>query len=174
MTRRVPHGPAGTAHRAVGRRTTLRAAAGALSLAGLAGCLGRSRPAPRGPLAALGPVDVLKEAGCTCCEANADYLRGYGVTVDVTALDDLAATMERYRIPEAAASCHVAVGDDYVVVGHVPAAAIEVLLTDRPDAVGIALPGMPSGSPGMGGQKAGAFTVLRIDRAGGLAPFAEV
>ncbi len=77
-------------------------------------------------------------------------------------------------IPEAAASCHTGVVDGYAVEGHVPASAIQRLLTDRPDAAGLALPGMPGDSPGMGGdeQTWRRQPVSLINRDGSLSEFA--
>jgi hypothetical protein len=77
-------------------------------------------------------------------------------------------------IPDAAASCHTGVVDGYAIEGHVPAAAIQRLLADRPDAAGLALPGMPGDSPGMGGdeQTWRGQPVSLIDRDGALSAFA--
>lgn len=81
------------------------------------------------------------------------YLREHGATVEVT--DD--AERNSYRadrgIPEEAASCHTAAVDGYLIEGHVPVPAIRKLLLERPDAIGLALPGMPPDSPGMGGDE---------------------
>lgn len=80
------------------------------------------------------------------------HLQTNGADVEVTDDPNRAAYRASIGIPEAAASCHTAVVDGYAIEGHVPATAIQRLLTDRPDAVGLALPGMPADSPGMGGD----------------------
>jgi len=80
------------------------------------------------------------------------HLRSNGATVEVTDDPDRAVYRAQLGIPEAAASCHTGVVVGYAIEGHVPAVAIQRLLTDRPDAVGLALPGMPADSPGMGGD----------------------
>lgn len=82
------------------------------------------------------------------------YLQSYGATVDVT--DDPARAEFRASrgIPDNAASCHTAVVDGYAIEGHVPAEAIRRLVAERPDAAGLALPGMPADAPGMGGDTA--------------------
>jgi len=80
-------------------------------------------------------------------------------------VDDLAAVRARYGVPREAAACHTAVVGGYVVEGHVPADAIRRLLQDRPDVVGIAVPGMPSGSPGMDGPKE-PYQIVSFDKAG--------
>lgn len=80
------------------------------------------------------------------------YLRTHGATVDVTDDPERAAYRAELGIDDEIASCHTAEVDGYVIEGHVPAEAIQRLLTERPDAIGLALPGMPSDSPGMGGD----------------------
>ena len=80
------------------------------------------------------------------------YLRTHGATVEVTDDPDRASFREANGIADDVASCHTAEVDGYLIEGHVPAEAIEQLLAERPDAVGLALPGMPADSPGMGGD----------------------
>jgi len=82
------------------------------------------------------------------------YLRANGATVDTAEDANRAAFRAGLGVPDGAASCHTGVVEGYAVEGHVPAAAIRRLLDDRPDAVGLALPGMPKDSPGMGGGPA--------------------
>lgn len=81
------------------------------------------------------------------------YLREHGATVEVTDDPDRAAYRAANGISDEVASCHTAEVDGYFVEGHVPVPAIERLLTERPDAIGLALPGMPADSPGMGGDE---------------------
>ncbi len=101
------------------------------------------------------------------------YLRNHGATVEVTDDPDRDAFRAERGISDAAASCHTAVVDGYVVEGHVPVQAIERLLAERPDAIGLTLPGMPADSPGMGGDEAtwAAQPVLLIERDGTLTPW---
>ncbi len=80
------------------------------------------------------------------------YLRKHGATVEVTDDPDRATFREANGIADDVASCHTAEVDGYLIEGHVPAEAIDRLLAERPDAVGLALPGMPADSPGMGGD----------------------
>ena len=87
-----------------------------------------------------------------CCTSWVGYLRNHGATVEVTDDPERATFRADHGIPDEAASCHTALVDGYVVEGHVPVEAIESLLADRPDAIGLALPGMPADSPGMGGD----------------------
>ena len=79
--------------------------------------------------------------------------------------DDMTAVKARYGVPHAAEACHTAVVDGYVVEGHVPVDAIRRLLKDRPDVVGIAVAGMPSGTPGMDGPKQ-AYNIVSFDKTG--------
>ena len=81
------------------------------------------------------------------------YLRTHGATVDMTDDPERAAFRQSNGIGDEAASCHTAEVDGYLIEGHVPAEAIARLLAERPDAVGLALPGMPADSPGMGGDE---------------------
>ena len=85
----------------------------------------------------------------------------------------MAAFKAEHGVPEGATSCHTALVDGYVVEGHVPAGAIIRLLEERPNAVGLAVPGMPQGSPGMGGDEESwdAQPVLLIQNDGRLVPF---
>jgi hypothetical protein len=98
--------------------------------------------------------------GCGCCGGYADYLGEHGYVVDARQTDDLDSVRADADVPDDAAGCHTTMVGDYVVEGHVPAEAIERLLHERPTVDGIALPGMPTGSPGMSGSKAGAFEIV--------------
>ena len=108
-------------------------------------------------------VEVHSAPGCGCCAGWAEYMESHGYTVETTEDADLAEFKAARGVPAQAQSCHTAVIDGYTVEGHVPVEAIEDLLTERPDIDGIALPGMPSGSPGMPGEKLAPFEVLVID-----------
>ena len=108
-------------------------------------------------------VEVHSAPGCGCCAGWAEYMESHGYTVETTEDADLADFKTARGVPAQAQSCHTAVIDGYTVEGHVPAEAIQDLLTKRPDIDGIALPGMPSGSPGMPGEKLEPFEVLVID-----------
>lgn len=76
-------------------------------------------------------------------------MRDNGYTVEVEDMDDLTPIKTRYGVPAALQSCHTAIVDGYVIEGHVPVADIQRLLEERPAVVGLAVPGMPVGSPGM-------------------------
>ena len=112
-----------------------------------------------------GAISVMKDANCGCCADWVDILRANGFDVDVTNVDPV--TLRQYKIdsglPAGVISCHTATVQGYVVEGHVPVADIRRLLDERPDAIGLAVPGMPYGSPGMGPEtERDAYDVLLI------------
>ncbi|MBA4804212.1 MAG: DUF411 domain-containing protein [Brevundimonas sp.] len=94
-------------------------------------------------------IAVYKTPTCACCDAWISHLRGAGFMVSVNILADLRGLRSSHGLAETLASCHSARVAGYFVEGHVPAADIRRLLAERPEAVGIAVPGMPPGSPGM-------------------------
>ncbi|WP_349509591.1 DUF411 domain-containing protein [Tardiphaga robiniae] len=98
-------------------------------------------------------VLVHKDPNCGCCEGWIRHLRSSGFTVSVEETADLQSLRTRLGVPADLGACHTAKIAGYVIEGHVPAAAIRRLLETRPTAVGLAVPGMPAGSPG-GGRKA--------------------
>lgn len=102
------------------------------------------------------------------------YLREHGAEVAVADDPQRDAFRAARGIPDELASCHTAEVDGYVIEGHVPAAAILRLLADRPDAVGLSLPGMPADSPGMGGDEStwARQPVLLVGRDGTTSPWA--
>lgn len=116
-----------------------------------------------GPVSA--PADEQQEATmykqpyCGCCDGHADHLRANGFKVTVVETEDMSRIKSKYGVPQEFEGCHSIVVDDYVVEGHVPATIIRKLLKERPAIRGISLPGMPNGSPGMGGTKSGPFVI---------------
>jgi hypothetical protein len=102
---------------------------------------------------------LYKDPNCGCCGAYANYLRenGFDLTVEETA--DFAELGRAAGVPEDVEGCHVTFVGDYVVSGHVPMDIVQRLLDERPTISGVTLPGMPSGSPGMGGDKEEAFVI---------------
>jgi hypothetical protein len=91
-----------------------------------------------------------------------DYLQENGVTVETVMVDDTAAIKEEHYIPEDLWSCHTTIVDGYYIEGHVPIDVVLKLLEEQPAIDGIALPGMPSGSPGMGGEKDGPWVIYAV------------
>ncbi|KGJ17900.1 DUF411 domain-containing protein [Paracoccus sanguinis] len=98
---------------------------------------------------ALPLVTVTKDPSCGCCDGWIAHIEAAGFPVRVVDSDDVFSLKERLGVPAELTSCHTAEVDGYVVEGHVPAAAIRRLLAERPSETGLAVPGMPAGSPGM-------------------------
>ncbi|MBC7179730.1 MAG: DUF411 domain-containing protein [Roseovarius sp.] len=126
---------------------------------------------PIGSLArTTGPVmHVVKDPNCGCCSAWIDILErdGFRVTTEASTGTQLMRYKFENGIPQTMVSCHTGRVDGYMIEGHVPVADIRRLLEERPNAVGLAVPGMPYGSPGMGpASEREAYDVFLIDREG--------
>ena len=116
---------------------------------------------------AAAPIQVYKNPDCGCCNAWIDHLKAAGFAVQATDTADTSSVRKRFGMPERLASCHTATLEGYVVEGHVPASDIKRLLAMKPQAIGIAVPGMPVGSPGMEyGDRRDPYQVLLVDRNG--------
>lgn len=120
-------------------------------------------------------VDVHKSPTCGCCAAWVVHLREAGFTVRVSDTEKLDEIKAARGVPRQAQSCHTAVVGGYVVEGHVPAADVQRLLKERPAIAGLAVPGMPIGSPGMEvqGMKPQPYQVLAFDKQGATSVFAR-
>ncbi len=118
-------------------------------------------------------ITVYKSPTCGCCTKWVSHLRESGFSVETTDLKDLRMIKSMSGIKPEQASCHTAKIDGYVIEGHVPADDIKRLLTERPDARGLTVPGMPKGSPGMEAPQPDHYQVLLIDEAGNTEVFAE-
>ncbi|MEX2528836.1 MAG: DUF411 domain-containing protein [Gemmatimonadota bacterium] len=114
----------------------------------------------------LDPIMVYMSPTCGCCSGWVDHLREDGFTVETSLIQDMASVKQEYGIPPVMGSCHTALVDGYLVEGHVPAPDIRRLLDERPDVRGIAVPGMPMGSPGMEGAFSEPYEVLTFDTDG--------
>lgn len=137
----IDHGDNGL----TGRRQMLKLLGPGLLL-GFAVLAGRPLLAATG---GLPPVVVYKNPDCGCCGIWSDYMRVHGFQVKVVKMDDLDPIKRKAGVPGDLETCHTALIGGYVVEGHVPAPAIMKLLKERPNVIGIAVPGMPAGSPGM-------------------------
>jgi hypothetical protein len=102
--------------------------------------------------AAFPLVTVHKDPDCGCCSGWVAHLELNGFQVKVVETGDLNRIKTRLGVPFDLAGCHTAQVDNYVIEGHVPAAALKRFLSERPDALGLSVPGMPNGSPGMSGE----------------------
>ena len=107
-------------------------------------------------------VTLYRNPNCNCCLDYAAYLRGAGFEVTVDSNQDLAVIRKQLHVPGKFEGCHVSVIGSYAVEGHVSAASIRKLLAERPPIVGISIPGMPPGTPGMTGRKTGPLQVYEI------------
>ncbi len=104
-------------------------------------------------------------ASCGCCGVYNNYLQGKSDFTIVNA-GDAEAQKDKLAIPANMRSCHTSVIGNYFVEGHVPLEAIDKLLSEKPEIAGIAMPGMPSGAPGMPGSKTGKFVIYAINTDG--------
>lgn len=122
----------------------------------------------------LPEVEVFRDPSCGCCGQWVEHLKAAGFAVKLRETSDLAAVRKRVGMPDAYASCHTAVVAGYALEGHVPAAEVKRLLSARPAAVGLAVPGMPASAPGMDvpGRK-DPYQVLLVNRQGGTLVFAN-
>ena len=111
-------------------------------------------------------VTVYKTRTCGCCSLWVDHLKGNGFNVTVQEVDSTAEYERRYGVPRQLQSCHTAVVNGYAIEGHVPAREIHRLLKEKPNAKGLAVPGMPMGSPGMEGSRKDSYSVMLFDAQG--------
>lgn len=122
------------------------------------------------------PIEVWKSATCECCVNWVKHLEANGFEVKVNGANSgtLAALKRQAGIPDKLASCHTAKIDGYVVEGHVPGPDIKRLVAERPEAIGLAVPGMPIGSPGMEqGAVTEPYDVLLVKKDGTTEVFAK-
>ncbi|MDU9006434.1 DUF411 domain-containing protein [Sedimentitalea todarodis] len=131
---------------------------------------GASTVLAAGPLFAATPrMEVLKSPTCGCCSAWIAHIEAAGLSVDAQDVtqDALWAAKDKAGITPELSSCHTGFIEGYVIEGHVPAADIQRLLAERPDALGLTVPGMPIGSPGMEmGEQRDPFDTLLVLRGG--------
>jgi hypothetical protein len=106
------------------------------------------------------PILVHRDAGCGCCGLWAKYLERAGFKVTIDNAERMRPIKQRLGVPDDLASCHTAEMGGYVIEGHVPLHAIERLLAEKPKATGLAVPGMPVGSPGMEGGTPEIYEVI--------------
>ena len=134
----------------VSRRSILRLLGSASLLAAAGAC--SEEPGPM--------ITVYKDPNCGCCNGWVKHLAQAGFKTAVRTGANLAAVRKRLGVPDEVASCHTGEIAGYVIEGHVPAIAIQRLLTEKPPARGLAVAGMPTGSPGMEGPDPGPYEVV--------------
>ena len=147
------------------RWSTMRLAVAAAAVAVTTAWLGS---APRAQRPATS-VTVYKSPTCGCCTKWVDHMRANGFEVTAQNVEDMGAVKQKHGVPAQAGSCHTSLVGGYVVEGHVPADVVKRLLTERPKVTGVAVPGMPAGSPGMEvpGRR-DPYTIVSFDQSGQL------
>jgi hypothetical protein len=118
-------------------------------------------------------ITVYKTPTCGCCTKWVDHLQENGLEVNSVDVRDLNRVKAMAGVSPELASCHTAMVDGYVIEGHVPADDIKRLLTERPEVRGLAVPGMPHGSPGMETGRRDSYQVLTFDAHGNTRVFAR-
>jgi hypothetical protein len=121
------------------------------------------------------PITVYKSSSCGCCAKWVDYVRDNGFEPTVHDEEDMDAIKAQLGVPEGIWSCHTALLGKYIIEGHVPAADIQRLVREQPRVTGLAVPGMPSGTPGMArpGAKIMGFEVVAFQPDGTTKTFAR-
>lgn len=118
-------------------------------------------------------VDVYKSPYCGCCGKWAEHITQAGFTVKTHEVTDVPGTRKKLGMPEKLASCHTAKVGNYLIEGHVPAADIKRLLKEQPKALGLAVPAMPPGSPGMDIPNSPPYETLLVQADGSTRVFAK-
>ena len=116
---------------------------------------------------------VYKDPNCGCCKEWIKHMQKAGFTVTSEDTTNMDAMKVKLGVPGSLASCHTAVVGDYLVEGHVPADVVQKLLKEKPNARGLAVPGMPQGSPGMEGPTKDKYNVMLFDRLGKATVYAS-
>jgi len=111
-------------------------------------------------------ITVYKDPSCGCCKEWVKHIRAAGFVATVHDTEDMATVKSSMGVPDSLQSCHTARVGNYVIEGHVPADVMIKLLKEKPPALGLAVPGMPSGSPGMEGGRVDRYDVMLFDKSG--------
>lgn len=117
-------------------------------------------------MAAAPVIEVFKSEFCGCCSAWVEHLKANGFATRVKNVENPSDYRQRAGIPEELGSCHTAMVQGYAIEGHVPAGDIKRLLAQKPKAKGLAVPGMPLGSPGMEGPRKDPYDVILVQADG--------
>ena len=152
------------------RREWLRVSSGAAVTFLVGGIAGRAERAAPGAL----ELTVWKTPTCGCCSKWVEHMRAAGFTPKVTDLTDVTPIKRKHGVPVELESCHTAIVGGYTIEGHIPADVVQQMLKEKPAIVGIAVPGMPAGSPGMeSGTRKASYSVIAFDKAGKTRVFAK-
>ena len=120
-------------------------------------------------------LTVHKSPTCGCCALWVDHVKASGFRAEIQLADNIEPVKRRVGVPAGYGSCHTAEVEGYFIEGHVPASDIQRLLKERPDALGLTVPGMPMGSPGMEvpSGEVRPYTVFLVHKDGTVSPFSE-
>jgi hypothetical protein len=121
---------------------------------------------PQLPSATAPVIQVYKTTSCGCCAKWVEHLRANGFDVKVTEVESTDPYRKKFGVPQPLASCHTALVNGYAIEGHVPAREIKRLIESKGSAKGLAVPGMPLGSPGMESTRTQAYSVMMFDAKG--------
>ncbi len=141
----------------------------------LTGCTGNGNSQVASNEAGKPSMHIYKSPTCGCCGDWVDHVENNGFTTEITDTENMDAIKQKLGVRREFQSCHTAVIDDYVFEGHIPASIIQRFLQEKPSALGLAVPGMPIGSPGMEmGDRVDDFDVLIIRKDGSSAVYARI
>ncbi|KYC43383.1 CopG family transcriptional regulator [Scytonema hofmannii PCC 7110] len=126
------------------------------------------------PYSGTQEITVYRSPSCGCCGAWVEHMQKHGFQIKDIKTDQIEAIKQKYNLPQELASCHTAIIDGYVMEGHIPANDIKRFLQQKSNLAGLAVPGMPVGTPGMElGNKKQPFAVVAFDNKGEVKIFQE-
>lgn len=155
------------------RKNFVRTMALTVAFASLALTTAAVRTSPIDAPAKKPVITVYKDPNCGCCKNWIAHLIKHGYRVDAKDSPDMTEIKRTLGVPTGLTACHTAMVNGYLIEGHVPAADIDRLLAQKPKVAGLAVPGMPAGSPGMEGASAQRYQVLTFDKSGRMTVFAS-
>ena len=155
------------------RRVFLASVVSVASAAVATRLLGQSVGQPAATTRELRDIVVYKDPNCGCCSEWVKHMKAAGFTVKVQDTKEMDTVKRSFGVPKALESCHTGRIGKYTIEGHVPADLIARLVKDQPKGVGLAVPGMPMGSPGMEGSRKDAYQVLLFDTGGNTTVYAK-
>jgi hypothetical protein len=125
------------------------------------------------PMTSGTAIEIWKTPTCGCCKMWVDHMQKAGFRPTVHDLDDVSPIKRKLKVPAALQSCHTAVVGGYAIEGHVPADLVRQVLKQKPAIAGLAVPGMPMGSPGMDGPRKDPYDVVAFEQNGRATVFAK-
>jgi hypothetical protein len=155
------------------KKDFVRTMALTVAFASLALTTAAVRTSPSDASAKKPVITVYKDPSCGCCKNWIAHLIKHGYRVDAKDSPNMTEIKRTLGVPTGLTACHTAMVNGYLIEGHVPAADIDRLLAQKPKIAGLAVPGMPAGSPGMEGASAQRYQVLTFDKSGKTTVFAK-